>query len=144
MAASALCAAAATMPDRWPSRVMGFRKGERSHRWQGPQKVTAARGSTKQPCGLKVGQRADALKERVLLGACGLQLGSNICRMATRNPKCNEALLLGRQGWVTDPHRGVSGAKLMDAWRLEPGGVPSPCFALVDFDARMPGQVLGQ
>ena len=30
------------------SRVMGFRKGERSHRGQGPQKVTAARGSTKQ------------------------------------------------------------------------------------------------
>ena len=64
--------------------------------------------------------------------------------MATRNPKCNEPLLLGRQGWVTDPHRGVSGAKLTDAWRLEPGGVPSPCFALVDFDARMPEQVLGQ
>ena len=35
--------------------------------------------------------------------------------MATRNPKCNEPLLLGRQGWVTDPHRGVSGAKLTDS-----------------------------
>ena len=57
------------------SRVMGFRKGERGHRWQGPKKVTAAQRSTKQkqqPCGLN-GQRADALEERVLLGACGSQ-----------------------------------------------------------------------
>ena len=116
-----------TRPAGGDSRVMGFRKGERSHRWQGPQKVTAARGSTKQkqqPCGLKVGQRADALKERVLLGACGLQLGSSICRMATRNPKC--CCSGGKAGSPT--HTGAS-VKLTDAWRLEPRGVPSPCFA---------------
>ena len=54
------------------SRVMGFRKGERGHR-----RGEAQNGSSNQ----KVGQRADALEERVLLGACGLQLSSNICRM---------------------------------------------------------------
>ena len=59
----------------------------------GPQQIRKGHGlpQKQQPCGLKVGQRADALKERVLLGACAFQ-----------------------------------------------------ALVLVDFDARMPEQVLGQ
>ena len=77
--------------------------------------MTAARGSTKQPCGLKVGQRADALKERVLLGACGLQLGSNICRMATGNPKIPQVQPRGRR--VKLPHERETGASAGHAGR---------------------------